>query len=190
MACPACVAKEKENERVNKGRFFRRGLLFAIPAAILGCLIMWGVFSLSGYGDSSSPFSGGAFLRGTGVVFLGYLIGAAAMAGAKKRGSRPLQVGAVILTYLAYCFAFVPLILSQASSSKRTLPYVGTLVLLAPAIPFLALMKNLIAITGLVVLFVACYSAALATGPIIQVSGPFDVNDRMAERPMFKGLEG
>jgi hypothetical protein len=51
-------------------------------------------------------------------------------------------------------------------------------------------MKNLIAITGLVVLFVACYSAALATGPIIQVSGPFDVNDRMAERPMFKGLEG
>jgi hypothetical protein len=164
-------------------------LLFAIPAAISGCLIMWGVFSLSGNGDSSM-FSAGAFLRGTGVVLLGYLIGAAAMAGAKKRGSRPLQVSAVILTYLAYCFAFVPLILTQASSSKRTVPYVGTLLLVAPAIPFLALMKNLIAITGLVVLFVACYSAALATGSIIQVSGPFDVNDRMAERPMFKGLEG
>jgi hypothetical protein len=151
---------------------------------------MWGVFSLSGIGDSSSPFSGGAFLRGTGVVFLGYFIGIAAMDGAKKRGSRPLQVSAVVLTYLAYCFAFVPLILSQVSSSRRTGPHLATLLLLAPVIPFLALMKNLMAITGLMTLFVACSFAVSATKPLIEVTGPFDVNDRMAEKPMFKGLEG
>jgi hypothetical protein len=190
MACPTCVAKERENERVNKGRFFRRGLFFAILAAILGCLAMWGIFGLSGLSDSSSLFSRGALLRGTGVVFLGYIIGAAAIAGAKKRGSRSLQISAMILTYLAYCFAFVPLILSQMPSSRRTVPYVATLMMLAPAIPFLAVWKNLMAITGLAAIFIACSFARRATGPMIQVTGPFDVNDRTAEEPMFKGLEG
>ena len=190
MACPTCVAKEREKERASKGRFFRRGLFFAIVATIPGCLLMWGIFTLSGYGDSSSLFSAGALLRGMGIAFLGYIIGAAAMAGAKKRGNRSLQVSAIILTYLAYCLAFVPLTLSHVASSRRTVPYIATLIVLAPAIPFLAVMKNLVAITGLAAIFVACSVAGGATGPKVQVTGPFDVNDRMAEKPMFKGLEG
>jgi hypothetical protein len=187
MACEGCVEKERANELANRGKFFRRGLLFAIPAAFAGSLMMWGIDELSMM-SGSSLMSPGAFLRGAATLFLGFMVGEAGRSGAKKRGSRALQVSVAILTYLAYSMAIVPYVLSRTPSAKITLLSVAWLFLLAPAYPFLALMKSLLAITGLVVLFLAICKAWAATAPAIPVSGPFDVTDKYAEKPLFKGL--
>ncbi len=187
MACVACVEKERASELANRGKFFRRGLLFAIPAALVGSLMMWGIDEFSTI-SGSSLMSPGAFLRGAATLFLGFVVGEAALWGAKKRGSRALQVSAAILTYLAYSMAIVPYVLSRTPSGEITPFSVAWLFLIGPAYPFLALMKSPVAITGLIVLFVAICKAWAATAPAIHVSGPFDVTDKQTERPLFKGL--
>jgi hypothetical protein len=181
------VEKERANELANKGRFYRRGLFFAIPAALAGSLMMWGIdeFSIM---SGSSLYSPGAYLRGLGIVFLGILIGGAAMSGAKKRGSRALQISVAILTYLSYSMALGLYAVNKMPSSMITLTSIVLVFLIAPAFPFLALKKSLFAITGLFILFGAMYVAWKNTAPVVPVSGPFDVTDKYAEKPLFKGL--
>jgi hypothetical protein len=187
MACPACVERERAKEIANKGKFFRRGLLFAVPAAVAGSLMMWGVDEFSSLGGSSL-YSPGAFLRGGATVFLGALIGTAAMQGAKKRGSRMLQISAAVLTYLAYSMGIGLYALNRMPSGTVTLSSVGVLFLIAPAFPFLAVMKSWLAITGLSVLFLTISGVWKSTAPVVPVSGPFDATDKYAEKPLFRGL--
>ena len=186
MVCPACVEKERANELANRGKFFRRGLLFAIPAALAGSLMMWGVDEFSTI-SGSSVYSPGAYLRGLATMFLGVLVGAAALWGAKRRGSRALQVSAAILTYLAYSMAIVPYVLSQTPSAKITPLSVAALFAAAPAFPFLALKKSWLAITGLSILLCAVWVAWRGTAPVVPVIGPFDATDRNAEKPRSEG---
>jgi hypothetical protein len=187
MACPACVEKERANELANRGRFFRRGLFFAIPAALAGSLMMWGVDEFSTI-SGSSLYSPGAFLRGLAIMVLGIMVAAAAMSGAKKRGSRMLQLSAVTLTYLAYSMALGLYALNRVPSGRMTFSSAGTILLMAPAFPFLAIMTSWLAITGLLVLSMAIWTVWKSTAPVVPVSGPFDPTDSYAEKPLFKGI--
>jgi len=191
MACPECVAKESVEEHKTKWKYFWRGVLFGVPAAIISCLILWGVYEFASMAGSSL-FSPGAYLRGTATVFMGYLIGAAMKAGAKNRSSQELQICALVLTYLAYTMAIVPFVLSRLPTSTVTVPYVMTLILTAPANPFLAVFKSPLAITGLITLSMALYWAwgATAVSSAVAVDGPFDSADPHAEKPLFRGLGG
>jgi hypothetical protein len=191
MACPQCVAKEAVEEKQTKWKYFWRGVLFGVPAAIISSLILWGVYEFSTM-ESPSLFSPGAYLRGTTTLFTGFLIGAAMKAGAKNRSSQELQICALVLTYFAYAMAIVPFVLGRLPSSRMTAPYVFTLILVAPANPFLAAFKSPVAITGLIVLFIALCIAWSATGVslAVKVDGPFDCTDPHAEKPLFRGLGG
>jgi hypothetical protein len=186
MACPECVAKESVKEQNWKWTHFRRGIAFALPAAIVAWLIKWGSNELSLLGDSSL-FSFGAFLRGGATILMGVIVGSAAKAGSKNRNTRALQVSSVLLTYLAYAMAVVPSVLEKMPSSKITLPYLtGLLLIAAPISPFLALFRSPLAITGLIVLFVSLMNVwkATATAPEVTIDGPFDSTDQHSEKPM------
>jgi hypothetical protein len=187
MACPACVERERTKELANKGKFFRRGLLFAIPAALVGSFMIWGVDEFSSLGGSSL-YSPAAFLRGGATVFLGFLIGAAAMRGAKKRGSRMLQICTSVLTYIAYSMGIGLYLLNRMPAGTIRPSSVVALFPIALAFPFLALMKSWTAITGLIVLFATISGVWKSTAPIVPVSGPFDATDKYAEKPLFRGL--
>lgn len=141
VVCPACVELERTKENASKTKHFRRGLLFASGAAIVSSLILWLVDEFSTV-SGGSLFSAGSMLRGTATLFSGAFIGMVAMTGAKKRGSRRLQVSAVILTYLAFSMAFVPFLLTKVPSEKLTPSLVVYLIALGPVLPVLGLIKN------------------------------------------------
>jgi hypothetical protein len=185
MACSECVAKFTSIEATNKSRHFRRGLLFATIAALIGCLAMWGVDEFSSLTGSSSLFSFGAYLRGGATLFLGAFIGGAAQGGSRKRGSLALQICAVILTYLAYSIAFVPFGLSRIPSSMISAYLIVRLLFMAPAIPFLSIAKSYIAISGLVILSIAMYTAWSATGKVILVDGPYGDTETTLENHLL-----
>jgi hypothetical protein len=191
MACPECVARESVAEQKTKWKYFWRGISFGVPAAILSCLIMWGVYEFASL-DSSSLFSAGAYLRGTAAVGAGFLIGTAIKVGAKNRSSQALQICALVFTYFAYSMAIVPLMLDKLPSSKLTIPTVLMIILFASISPFLAVLKSPLAITGLITLLVAFRFAWAATAgsPEVAVDGPFDSADPYSEKPLFRGLGG
>ncbi len=188
MLCPDCAAKFSGIELANKWKHFRRGLIFATVASLIGCLAMWGVDELSSLTNSSSLFSAGASLRGAGILLLGAVIGGAAQGGSKKRGSLSLQICAVILTYLAYSMAFVLFGLNRIASSTISAPLIMQFLIIGPAIPFLAIAKSPIAISGLVVLSMALWTVWSMTGRVILLDGPYGGPEPTVEKSLFRSL--
>ena len=188
IVCPACVEKERVKDLATRAQHLRRGFFYSVGAAVLGSFVMFLVDALANMVGGASLLSAGAFLRGTATLILGAFIGSAARAGAKRRGSRWLQVSVVVLTYLAWSMAFVPLVLAAIPRAKLSADAMLKVGLLGPALPVLSLLNNVLNITGLVAVAVSCAGAWQTAARVDPVDGPFDTRDRMAERPMFKPL--
>ncbi|HLI76222.1 MAG TPA: hypothetical protein VKV02_04690 [Acidobacteriaceae bacterium] len=172
IACASCVNKFESTEAANRGRYLRRGLLFGFGAAVVCWLVMWGVNALSSF-TGGGVWGPGALFRGAATMFAGGLIGTAAKDGARKRGSRPLQIGAVVLTYLAWCMSLVAAIASNTPPARFSSGFLTDLILLGPVLPFLIASKNILAVTGIVVACLACAAAWKASAGTDLVTGPF-----------------
>lgn len=189
MVCIKCVEQERENEAINRRKYFWRGLSFALLAALAGCLAKSGVDALLLSMGSTSLFSADAWIRGFVTILLGRFIGGAAILGSVRRKTRALQACSVVLVYLAYSMAIVPLILSHAHGGKTSATFVATIMLLAPVTPFWAVVKSPIAISGLIVLGIACLTAWNMTEPTQTVEGPFESTVTESNVPSFKTLD-
>lgn len=185
LACPPCVEKERAIEIATRRRYLYRGLAFATITAGVVSLGLWGVNELCSMGDSGL-FSAGAFLRGTAVMFAGYVIGTAAIRGAKLRGSFALQMGAGVLTYLAWAMSLVWFVLERIPSSQLSVTRILYLVLMGPLLPWLSLTKHPIGITGIIVVSIASLAAVGAAEKKNLVSGPFRLGE--SEKPMFQNI--
>jgi succinate-acetate transporter protein len=185
MACPNCVETERQLEAANKRKHYLRGLLFGILAAIVGSLGYWAVEEFSTFGGTSL-FSFGAYVRGFAILCLGSLVGGAIKAGAQRRSTRLTQITAAALTYLAYTMAIVPQVLNHVPATKITPAFVVGIFLLAPFSPFLAIAHSFIAISGLICVLLAMRAAWGIVGKAVDVTGPYDNVDPMAEVPLFK----
>lgn len=119
-------------------------------------------------------------------MLAGYVIGTAAIWGAKRRGSGPLQIGAGVLTYLAWAMSFVWFILERIPSSQLSVTGILYLVLMGPLLPWLSLTKHPIGITGIIVVSIASLVAVGAAEKKNLVSGPFRMGE--SEKPMFQNI--
>lgn len=186
-ACVPCVDRAKEMAAKERLRLAGRGMLFGLTGMLVGSVILWLLDEVASRGGGSI-LSLGAFLRGTGVLLLGIVVGGAAHAGAKKKGSRPLQVATLVLTYLGYCLSFTWFILAHSKSQVTGRSMVG-LVIITPVIPFLLLARSLWGITGLVVLVLSMRQAWALTANRMTFSGPYPVETKISDRLIFSSFE-
>jgi hypothetical protein len=176
IACGECAAKVTEQEKRTKWKYFWRGILFGAPAAVVVCLVLWGVDEFSTLGGGGSILSGGAFLRGTAIILMATLLGAAISKGTRGRGSIAMQICSAALLYLAYVIGLALAVADSVYVGNLTFARVEGAILIAPILPFLALIKSPLAITGLIVLGIGISAVWRMTGasPALMVSGPFD----------------
>jgi hypothetical protein len=108
------------------------------------------------------------------AILVGYLIGRAIRIGANGVGGRPLQIMAVLLTYVSITISYVPLILRQVSPGQiaQVLPLVTGLALVSP---FMDLREGVSGIIGIVIIGVGLMQAWRQTAPrrIMALTGPF-----------------
>jgi hypothetical protein len=118
-------------------KYLARSWGFGLVAALAGATLWGGIIWFTGYE------------LGLVAVVVGLMVGGAVKVGSGRRGGRPYQVTAVLLTYLAVSLAYVPLViqgLQQAAEEEATalaepeaaepaLPPLGVELADAPEIP-------------------------------------------------------
>jgi hypothetical protein len=176
IVCGKCAGKVTEQEKQAKWKYFWRGMLFGVPAAVAACLAMWGVDGVSALGSGGSLFSAGALLRGIAIMMMAALIGIAISKGARGRGSLTMQICSAAAFYLAYVIAWALWAVDSVYRGKFTVARVEGAIFVSPIIPFLAVLKSPEAISGLIVLGIGIVAVwrSTATSPALEVSGPFD----------------
>jgi hypothetical protein len=106
---PACSVCASELERAHPGSSLLRGLglsiLAGVGAGILGALLYYAVLAMTGYEI------------GLIAIAVGWMVGHAVRWGSGRRGGRPYQVLAVVLTYVAIVSTYVPFVLAAAQES-------------------------------------------------------------------------
>ncbi len=108
------------------------------------------------------------------AIVVGYLIGRAVRIGANGAGARPLQIMAVVLTYLSITLSYVPLILRQVEPGHimEVLPTVAWLALTSPV---MSLRAGVNGILGIIILGVGLLQAWRLTAPrrLMPLTGPY-----------------
>jgi hypothetical protein len=122
-----------------------------------------------------------ALLRGAQIgiiaIVVGYLVGRAIRIGANGVGGRPLQIMAVVLTYLSITSSYVLLILRQVPSGEIA-KFLPTLAGLALASPFLNLQNPVSGILGIIIIAVGLGQAWRLTAErrLLPLRGPFRID--------------
>ncbi|HEY4363428.1 MAG TPA: hypothetical protein VGN17_20850 [Bryobacteraceae bacterium] len=108
------------------------------------------------------------------AIGVGYLVGRAIRIGANNAGARPLQIMAVVLTYLSITLSYVPLILREVPVAHiaSALP---TVIGYSLASPLLNLQNPASGILGIIILGVGLLQAWRLTAPrrFLPLTGPF-----------------
>jgi hypothetical protein len=105
VVCASCKSKiETEFTSGNPMARVLKALAFGIPAGIVGAGIFYAIRALTGY-----EF-------GLIAILIGYMVGFAVLKGSQHRGGLPYQIMAVLITYMAICSTYVPLIINDLKS--------------------------------------------------------------------------
>jgi hypothetical protein len=177
MMCANCVDNMRLTSDRNRMPDIRRGLLYSGVAAVFSCILLVGAYSLAAFA-SDSPYSFGAIIRGATLLLVGGMIGSATARGVRKTHSPLVQVGAVIFVYLAYSMMLPVVAYLNLPASKRSAALLVKLLALGPKLPFVLPMHNPLALSGLIVLMIACITAWRAAAvEEVSVYGPFSVEN-------------
>jgi hypothetical protein len=101
--CPACAANVQDLVPADNHRAYARGMLWAVPAAVLGMIVYAGFEIVT------------SIAIGYLAVGVGYLVAKAMRHGSGGRGGRRYQWSAMLLTYAAVAMAFIPMVLVTAA---------------------------------------------------------------------------
>ena len=108
MACSSCVEKVKLQIPKDTHAAFTRGLLFGVGGAILGLILYAIVEIITGW------------IIGYVALAVGYIVAKAIKIGSGGIGGRRYQIAAMVLTYAAVSMAAIPVAVSQAAKSHKT----------------------------------------------------------------------
>lgn len=157
--CPACRTKLEENfTGGSKVARFGKAAAAGVVAGFAGFVIYWAVRTF---------FHMELALI---AIAVGWMVGRAIHWGANGRGGTFYQLMAVVITYVAICSSYVPMILSDESK----LPFLIKLplaMIFALAVPWLEGPSNII---GWVIIAIGLYQAwVMNRKPQIQITGPY-----------------
>lgn len=166
LACPSCAERLKREGPQDNQAAFTRGLLLGIAGAVLGCIL----------------YSGFVIMTGISIGYLalavGFIVAKAILIGSKGIRGKRYQISAAILTYLAVSASWVPILLSFAAKSGRTIP-LETLIEWGIAAPFLRFTVNPVSgVLGALILLVGIRIAWQMTAGTnqLEIYGPYEAS--------------
>jgi hypothetical protein len=157
--CEACTSSIRQAHGASPGgAAFGRALGAGVVAGAVGSSLYYLVAKISGYQLSII------------AIAVGFLVGRAVRWATGGRGGMTYQVLAVVLTYVAIAFSWVPFLVEQNSAS----PGVLDVVLRTPFILSLPIVIGLESPFSLVILGIGLWEAWKFTAPVpLAISGPF-----------------
>jgi hypothetical protein len=106
--CEICRMKAEAAYQAKRGPgAWVKALAYGFGAAVVGSIAYWAFIAITN------------IELGLMAIGVGWLVGKAVMKGTGDRGGRPYQILAVLLTYFAITFAYVPMIFSAANQQNE-----------------------------------------------------------------------